>query len=181
MRPWFETITDLDAGRDALRAHRYGVIEVADGALRCIRTRPFPKVATLWGAWLTQHVDLLRHSGNQCWLYYNQPRRYPWCLTMQYIVSAREATFRTVRLALELLDEVARIKQIDTLLCDVANARVSGRVLGRWGWEPHAPMLWHRNYVKRLYQLPLEPQSLACMDDADLLAPVATSTEEMAL
>jgi hypothetical protein len=137
-----------------LRARRYGVIEVADGALRCIHLRPFPKVATFWEAWLTQQWGLTRRSGNCCWMYYNQPRRYPWCLTLQYVVSGRDTTFRTCRRAVGLLDEIARLKRIDTLLCDVSNARISDRLLHRWGWEPHAPMPWHRNYVKRLYRLP---------------------------
>ena len=169
MRPWFETVTDLASGADVLRARRYGVIEVADGALCGVHLRPFPKVATFWEAWLARHAPLSRRSGDYCWLYYNQPRSYPWCLTLQYIVSAHDTTFRTVRRAVELLDEVARIKRIDTLLCDVSSARISDRLLRRWGWEPHAPMAWHRNYVKRLYRLPLSSAS-AGNEEARLLA-----------
>jgi hypothetical protein len=152
MRPLFETITDLELGAEVLRARRYGVIEVEDDALRCVHLRPFPKVATFWGAWLARHTGLARRSGNRCRLFYNQPRRYPWCLTLQYVVSGRDTSFRSCRLAAGLLDEIARLKGIDTLLCDVSNARISDRLLKRWGWEPHAPMLWHRNYVKRLYR-----------------------------
>jgi len=181
MRPWFETVTDLAAGADVLRTHRYGVIEVADGALRCVRLRPFPKVASFWEAWLARHARLTRRSGNRCWLYYNQPRRYPWCLTLQYIISSHDTTFHTFRLAVELLDEVARIKRIDTLLCDVSNVRISDRLLERWGWEPHAPMPWHRNYVKRLYRLPAPPRASADNESRGLLAGASTATAKVAL
>ena len=51
----------------------------------------------------------------------------------------------------EVLDEVAWLKRTDALLCDVWNERISPRLLARWGWEPHKPQPWHRNYIKRFY------------------------------
>ncbi len=128
-------------------------------------------MATFWEHWLAQQIlGLARPSGNRCWLYYNQPRRYPWCLTLQYIVSARDTTFRTSRLAVELLDEVARIKHIDTLLCDVSNARTLRSLVATVGAGNRTRRCaWHRNYVKRLYQLPLAARRCQ-LECGDLLA-----------
>jgi len=36
-----------------------------------------------------------------------------------------------------VLDEIARIKGADALLCEVANFRISDRLMTRWGWTPH--------------------------------------------
>ena len=41
-------------------------------------------------------------------------------------------------------------KNADALLCDAANLKISDRLLARFGWEAHAPMLGHRNFIKRL-------------------------------
>ena len=43
------------------------------------------------------------------------------------------------------------VKRSDAIVCDVWNWRISERLLARWGWEPHKPQAWHRNYIKRFY------------------------------
>jgi hypothetical protein len=50
-----------------------------------------------------------------------------------------------------VLDEIARLKRSDALLCDVSNWRISERLMARFGWEPHCPSRWHRHYIKRFY------------------------------
>jgi hypothetical protein len=54
---------------------------------------------------------------------------------------------------LEVLDEVARIKNCDAIVCDASYYRISDRLLARWGWQAHKPQRWHRNYIKRLRRL----------------------------
>ena len=147
----FETVADLAAGRETLRRRAYGVIEIADGRLQCIRLRPYPKIVTalgilLWGQWRHRHA-----AGDRVWLYYNQPRRFPNFLVLKYVVSSRGASLASFRRALETLDELARIKRSDALLCDVANWRISRPMLERAGWTPHCPSRWHRHYIKRFY------------------------------
>lgn len=70
-------------------------------------------------------------------------------MALRYVVTTRDADYRTFRAALEVLDEIARLKNADALLCDAANLRLSDRFLARLGWEPHAPMPGHRNFIKR--------------------------------
>jgi hypothetical protein len=149
--PLFESVTDLVQGADTLRGRRYGVIEVADGRFRRVVLRPFPKVAAglevvISGGW--KHT---RQTGDRIWLYYNQPRRFSNFLVLKYAVSARQTSTGSLSRALAVLDEIARLKGSDALLCDAGNGRISARLLARWGWVPHCPSRWHRHFIKRFY------------------------------
>jgi hypothetical protein len=149
--PLFETITDLKEGAERLRRRRYGVIEAADGLFRRIVLRPFPKIisapdAYLFGGWRHRH-----RSGDRVRIYFNQPRRFSNFLTLKYLESARDTSMATVTRALAVLDEIARCKGSDALLCDVSNGRLTTKLLGRWGWTPHCPSSFHRHYIKRFY------------------------------
>ena len=148
----FKSITDLRTDAETLRRRRYGVIEVVDGRLHRVRLRPWPKTLVgpelLWlGKWLHQ-----RRGGDWLVLYYNHPRRFPNFLALAYAISARQTSMRSIRVGLEVLDEIARLKKSDALLCDVSNWRISQRFMHRWGWEPHCPAAWwHRHFIKRFY------------------------------
>ncbi len=150
MAHWFETVTDLDESREILRQHCHGVIDVREGRLRAINLRPWPKLISLAGvAW--GHFSHCYIPGNRMRLYYDQPRNYPNFLALKFAISSRDTTLKTALLALKLLDKIAEIKQSDALLMDATNFRLSSRMLARFGWKPHAPSRWHRNYIKRLY------------------------------
>jgi len=162
MYPLFQTIDDLRSGRHVLRERRYGVIEVRNGCFQQIRLRPLPKIVTVPGiVWIGARRHRIE-SGDWMRLYYNQPRRFPSYLVLKYILSGRDGSLASLNRVLETLDEIARIKGSDALLCDVANWRISTAILGRWGWEPHCPSPWHRHYIKRFYgQFPPRPAWLA--------------------
>jgi hypothetical protein len=146
----FATAYDLNSDAELLRRRRYGVIEVADERLARIVLRPWPKFATwaearILGDWRHRY-----RAGKVCRLYYNQPRPGNF-LTLAYVESARHAGLVNFRAALAVLDEIARIKRSDFLVTDVANSRISDRLLARWGWSPLTPRRWHRLFVKRFY------------------------------
>jgi hypothetical protein len=148
---WYATVTDLKAQAEVLRRRRYGIVETAGGELVRIILRPFPKLIS-WPGILFDEGFWHRHSGgDRCWLYYNQPLRFSNFLAIKHIVSLRGTSFATFRVAVAVMDEIARIKRSDALLCDAANRRISDRLLRRWGWEPHAQAWLHRNYIKRFY------------------------------
>lgn len=151
MPPLFETVTDLAAQADVVRRRRYGVIEMAEGRFRQLRLRPFAKFYTPFDFFLRGESYHRSRSGDRCLLYYNQPRQFSNFLALKYIVSTRDATLATVSGALDVLDQIAEIKRADALLCEVANFRISERILVRWGWVPHAPSRWRRNFIKRFY------------------------------
>ncbi|NQT40504.1 MAG: hypothetical protein HQ581_23630 [Planctomycetes bacterium] len=160
MTPLFETVTDLHDGADVLRRRRYGVIEVVDGRLRRIRLRPFPKLISapevlLLGRWIHR-----RRRGDRFLVFYNHPRRHDRFMAVTYTVSNRDSTLASAQQARDVLEEIARLKGIDALLCDVATSRISERLLRRWGWEPHAPVRWHRNFIKRFVKEAAAPLSV---------------------
>lgn len=149
----FTTITDLDAdgARAALRRGRYGVIETAGGRVVAIHLRPWPKLISwpeFWPTGLRYHA---RGDVDRCLLYYNQPRGHSNFLALKYVVSTTGTSYATARAAAQELDRIAELKQADALLCDAANSRLSDRFLARFGWEPHKPQRWHRNFIKRFY------------------------------
>jgi hypothetical protein len=146
-----ETIVDFDAGRERIRARRYGVIEVAAGSLRAVHLRRWPKLfslAELWPAAARYHA---RGEADRCLLYYNQPRRQPNFLALKFIVSTGGTSYRTFRASLVALDAIAELKRVDAIVCDAANLRITDRLLARLGWEAHKPQRWHRNFIRRFY------------------------------
>jgi hypothetical protein len=160
-RPW-ETVTDLEAGAEALRRRACGMIEVVDGRLRRVLLRPLPKLTSALEAVVVGGFYHKHCRGDRVRLYYQQPWRFPNFLVLKYVVSTRQAGFAAFSRALAVLDEIARLKQSDALLCDVGNGRISDRLMSRWGWVRHCPSRWHRNYIKRFYgRYPPRPGWLA--------------------
>ncbi len=154
----FETVADLTEGAELLRQRRFGVVELADGAFRRICLRPWPKVATAAGAMILGGLAHRLYSGDRVWFYYNQPWGFSNFLVLRYVVSARTASMQSLTHGLDVIDEIARIKRSDAILCDVGNFRITTRLLARWGFEPHCPSRWHRHYIKRFYgQYPPRP------------------------
>jgi hypothetical protein len=157
--PLFETVTDLVEGADRLRRRRYGTIEVADGRFRRVVFRPLPKIVSapgirLIGGWRHRH-----QPGDSIRIFYDQPRRFPNFLAIKYAESTSGTSLGTLARALAVLDEIARLKHTDALLCDVASERITTKLSSRWGWEPHCPSWFHRHYIKRFYGVyPPRPQ-----------------------
>src|SRR5262245_30141515 len=116
MAKLLDSVTDLQGGAETLRWRRYGVIEICCGRLVAVHLRPWPKFVSifsvLWGQWYHNHVH-----GDRIRVYYNQPMRCPNFLALKFAVSARETSWASARRALEVLDEIAKIKGSDALLC----------------------------------------------------------------
>jgi hypothetical protein len=146
-----ETITDFDAGREQIRARRWGVIETVVGELRAVHLRRWPKLVSLPELLPLGPRYHACGAADRCLLYYNQPRRMPNFLALKYIVSTTGTSYRTFRAALVVLDVIAELKRIDAIVCDASNFRLSDRLMARLGWEPHKPQRWHRNYIRRFY------------------------------
>jgi hypothetical protein len=147
----FKTIVDFDAGLAAIRARRYGVIETAAGKLVAVHLRPWPKLVSLPELWPLGSRYHCGGTADRCLLYYNQPRRMSNFLALKYVVSTHGTSYRTFRAGLIVLDAIAALKQIDAIVCDAANIRLSDRLMARLGWEPHKPERWHRNFIRRFY------------------------------
>jgi hypothetical protein len=151
MAPLFQTITDLAEGADAICRRPYGVIEARDGRFQRVTLRPLPKFVSLPEVMFLGQYRHRRSRGDHCILYYDQPRRLPNFLAVKYLRSDRDTSVGTLRRVLESLDEVARIKRTDAIVCDVSNWDISTAIMTRLGWEPHCPSVWHRNFIRRFY------------------------------
>lgn len=149
LAPW-ETVRDLAAGAERLRRRRYGVIEVADDRFMGVRLRPWPKIVSIVGARLGARWHR-RRPGNHCWLYYNQPLSAPGFLALSYVVSARDTTLLSLRGALTVLDEIARLKGSVAIVCEASNWRISDRLLARCGWQEHLLHARGRHFIKRFW------------------------------
>jgi len=142
---------DLKTDALSICRARYGVIETSAGRLVAIHLRWLPKLISWPEIWPVGPNYHSRGRTDCCLLYYNQPRRFPNFLALKYVVSTHGTSFATCRAALAALDEVAELKRSDAVLCDAANSRISDRLIRRFGWQPHKPQRWHRNYIKRFY------------------------------
>jgi hypothetical protein len=146
-----EKITDFAAGRERIRVRQYGVVETVDGRLASIHLRPWPKLIALPELIPLDPRYHAAGEADRCLLYYNQPWRMPSFLALKYIVSTSGSSYTTLRAALTVLDAIAAIKHSDAIVCDALNVRLSDRLMARFGWEPHKPQRWHRNYIRRFY------------------------------
>lgn len=139
------------AALPAIRKARYAVIETSAGRLQAVHLRWFPKLIDLPELWPVASRYHAKGRADRCLLYYNQPRSCPGFLALKYLVSSRGTNYATCRAAITMLDAIAAEKQIDAIVCDAANGRLSDRLLARQGWEKHKPQRWHRNFIKRFY------------------------------
>ena len=131
--------------------HRYGILETAVGELVAIHFRPWPKLLSWPEIWPVGGRYHGRGEVDGCLLYYNRPIWHSRFLALRYIVTTKGTSYATLRETLVSLDHIAEVLGVDALLCDVANMRISDRLMQRFGWEAHKPSRWHRNYIKRFY------------------------------
>lgn len=151
VRPLWETAYDLAQDAELLRVRRYGMIEIVDGELVRIVLRPWPKMISLPEIWWLGNTHHEQAAGDRCRLYYNQPLGSSNFLAAKYVVSSRKATYRSLRRATQVLDEIACIKQSDAIVCELSNLRLSDRFAKRWGWERHCLSSPRRHFIKRFY------------------------------
>ena len=149
----FESVYDLQGeSAERIRRRAYGVIEVVAGELFRIRLKPWPKLISVAEVnWMGQRTHLHSRPSDQCLLYYNQPRFHRNFLAVKYVVSNLGTTLATFRKTMRVMDEVARIKKADALVCEASNRRISDRLFRRWGWERHLEGSSRRHYIKRFY------------------------------
>ncbi|MCA9261900.1 MAG: hypothetical protein KDA61_21930 [Planctomycetales bacterium] len=152
MNSWnWQTVVDWESDAEALRRRRYGVIESRAGRCVAVHLRPFPKWLAWPDFWPVGPTYRARGEADRFLLYYNQPMGHSNFLAVRYAASTLGTSYTTLRSALTALDRLAELKGTDAMLCDAANRRISDRLLARFGWEPHKPQRFHRNFIKRFY------------------------------
>lgn len=88
---------------------------------------------------------------DRCELFFHQPRTSPGFLTLSYVRSGPHTSLSTFFAATLILDELAQLQKAHAIVCHVTNHRITDRLLGRWGWEPHCLDWRGRHFIKRFY------------------------------
>jgi hypothetical protein len=128
-----ESVSDLKSRASILENRRAGQIVVERGRLVAVHGR--------WWPYLGDHcqiiIDRLWPSKlvDRCELFYHVSLAAPQFLTLSYIRSTKATNLATVYAATLVLDEIARRKGALAIVCNVANPRISDRILTRWGWQ----------------------------------------------
>jgi hypothetical protein len=151
MKAIIESIREIEANQETLRKRPYGVIEVAKGQFVRVQLRPWPKYASLLEVHWLQAMKSKRHGQDVCRLFYNQPMGHRNFLTLAYVESSLNTQLKTIYRALDVLTQIAFIKQSDAILAEVTNKRISDRLLIRRGWERHMEQKRQRHWIKRFY------------------------------
>jgi len=151
MSQLIQSFTDIREAETAIRERRYGVIQTAGGSFEKIAFRPWPKLISGLEAtwWNTSRGGQTVYD--ECRLYFAAPISAPGFLALTYIRSTIRTTLATFRMAVRLLDHVARLKESEAIVCEAFNRRISDRLLKRWGWEQHLLSSKRRHWIKRFY------------------------------
>lgn len=142
-------VTDLAAGRETLRRFRSGRIEMRGGKLVGVRPLWFPSRASVAQVWLQSRWR--RGGSDRCVLDYHQPLGSPGFLVLDYVRSGPGTRLATFRGALEVLDEIARLRGSLAIVAHVSTRAISDRLLQRWGWQQHLHHRQGRHWIKRFY------------------------------
>ncbi|EMI45964.1 hypothetical protein [Rhodopirellula sp. SWK7] len=143
-----ELIASITCGRIIMRAGR--LVSVEQHWLRSPVS-----IAQVW--WESNHGRL---RGDECLLDYHVPRGLPSFMTLDYIRSGSETSYRTFIGACHVLNEIARLRRADAIVAHVTNVRISDRLLERLSWQRHQEHWRGRHYIRRFYDgYPTLPKS----------------------
>ena len=131
-----------------IRSWRYGEIEVVSGKLNAIYPRWWPKMASEWEA--IRDLVLRPLPTDVCRVYYSFPLRSPGFMAVLYAHSGPNTRFNTLRRGVSSVDEIAAIWDVQAIVCEATNKRLTERLLNRLGYVRHATSLGKNNYIKRL-------------------------------
>ncbi len=144
-----QPITCIVSARDVLRCRRAGRIVIDVGQLTAVYGRWWPYSGDLLHVrWDTAFRGMQR---DRCELYYHCPKSVNGFMTLDYVRSGAGTSLNTFYAATLVLDEIARLKQANAIVAHVTNARISDRLMERWGWQAHCLQWQGRHFIKRFY------------------------------
>ena len=146
-------VGSLHDNHTVVARRRQGHLIVEQGRMRALLGRWWPHYGSLAEvAWDSYCRRLSRRSlHDRCDLYFHQSFGSSTFLTLSYVRASPSTSMTTLFAASLVLDEIARIKGTDAIVCNVTNNRISSRLLQRWGWEKHCESWSGRHYIKRFY------------------------------
>jgi hypothetical protein len=142
-------VSHIARGKEFLVTRRAGKIVTENGQLRAVYGRWWPHAGNLLQ--VLWDINFRSPGHDRCQLFYHQPRSSPGFLSLGYIHSGPRTSLATFYAATLVLDEIARLKAAQAVVCHVTNSRITDRLLERWGWEAHCPNWSGRHFIKRFY------------------------------
>ena len=144
-----QPVSNVGAAGEVLKSRRYGRIVVDSGRLEAVYARWWPHVSSLievqWEKWRRAFEQ------DRCELFYHIPWGSSRYITLSYVRSGPKTSLSTFYAATLVLDEIARLRDSNAIVCNVTNSRISDRLMTRWGWTAHCPNWKGRHFIKRLY------------------------------
>lgn len=134
---------------ERIKKWRCGVVRTEQGRLCGIVGRWWAYQGNILQTWWDLRWRPLQQD--RCDLYYSQPWSSPGFLTLSYVRSGPRTSLSTFYAATLALDQIARLKDSNAIVCHVTNDRISDRLLARWGWEKHCLDWPGRHFIKRFY------------------------------
>lgn len=134
-----DAIAQVTRGRIIMRAGRLDSIEQH-------WLRSPTSIAQVW--WESNHGRL---RGDVCMLDYHVPSGLPNFLTLDYIRSGNETSYRTFIGAAHLLNDIAALRGSDAIVAHVTNVKLTDRFMHRLGWQRHQEHWRGRHFIRRFY------------------------------
>ena len=71
-------------------------------------------------------------------------------MSLLYARSGPNTQYKTILRAVEVVDEIAKLKNTKSIVCQAVGIRATERLMNRWGYVRHATVLGDNHYIKRL-------------------------------
>jgi hypothetical protein len=126
----------------------HGVIVVQPDHSVQLFSRYWPRWPSRLGQWMDERWRRL--PTGQVRIYFNQPRLSPGFLVLAYAQAGKQATLPTLRLSLNILEEIARRRNMQAIVCQATAVKLNERVMNYFGYDRHAATLGPNHYIKRL-------------------------------
>jgi len=144
-----ERFANLEEDAEGIRQVRCGRIVMESGRLVSIERHCFSSPVSIAQIWWESGRGRLR--GDRCLLDFHVPRGLESFLTLDYVRSGSQTSYKTFVGACYVLDEIAKIREADAIVAHVTNVRISDRFLNRLGWQRHQRHWRGRHYIRRFY------------------------------
>ena len=141
-------VDSIHGNQDLIRTWRYGEVELFNGEIVAIYPRWWPRFGSQWESWQDSfHCTL---AADSCRAYYAFPQRAPGFMSVLYARSGPGTQYKTIARAARAMDEIARIRDAQAIVCQMVSERGTERLMKRWGYVRHAFSLGDNHYIKRL-------------------------------
>jgi hypothetical protein len=148
-------VTDVSESAYQIKSWHYGEIELREGKLHRIYPRWWPRIGSAWESMVDSYIRRLPED--HCRVYYAFPLRSPGFMSVLYAYSGPRTSYKTLLRGVTAVEEIARLRNVQAIVCQATNPRLNERLMSRLGYVRHAHSLGSNHYIKRLASPPSIP------------------------